>query len=136
MGTQGKFPAELISYLRVAQKAVVLTGAGVSAESGVPTFRDAATGLWAKYDPQKLATPDAFRQNPRLVWEWYAWRRDLVSQVKPNPAHFALVEMEKHIPEFQLEHHIIHLLDCLRRWSQAVILQTVKRRIRQVINID
>lgn len=79
-----------------------MTGAGVSAESGVPTFRDAQTGLWAKYNPQELATPRAFRANPRLVWEWYEWRRKLVADAKPNPAHVALVEMEKLFPQFQL----------------------------------
>lgn len=80
----------------------VLTGAGVSAESGVPTFRDAQTGLWAKYKPEDLATPRAFQRNPRLVWEWYEWRRKLVADAKPNPAHLAIVEMEKVFPQFEL----------------------------------
>src|SRR5262245_49611069 len=61
-----------------------------SAESGVPTFRDAQTGLWAKYNPEELATPQAFQRNPKLVWEWYAWRRELVTQANPNPGHMAL----------------------------------------------
>jgi NAD-dependent deacetylase len=73
---------------------VVLTGAGVSAESGVPTFRDAQTGLWARYRPEDLATPNAFLRNPQLVWDWYAWRKKLVTEVQPNPGHFALAEME------------------------------------------
>ena len=80
----------------------MLTGAGVSAESGVPTFRDAQTGLWAKYKPEDLATPRAFQRNPRLVWEWYEWRRTLVAQARPNPGHLALAEMEKFFPEFHL----------------------------------
>jgi len=80
--------------LRGAKQVVVLTGAGVSKESGVPTFRDAQEGLWARYDPQELATPDAFRRNPRLVWEWYAYRRDMLKKVTPNPGHYALVRME------------------------------------------
>jgi NAD-dependent deacetylase len=80
----------------------VLTGSGVSAESGVPTFRDAQTGLWAKYSPEELATPHAFRRNPRLVWEWYEWRRKLVANAKPNPAHVALAEMEKRFEQFHL----------------------------------
>lgn len=80
----------------------VLTGAGVSAESGVPTFRDAQTGLWARFQPEELATPAAFLRNPRLVWEWYAWRRELVSKAQPNPAHFALAELEKRAPLFTL----------------------------------
>lgn len=73
---------------------VALTGAGISAESGVPTFRDAQTGLWARYDPTDLATPQAFRRDPKLVWEWYAWRRGLVAQAQPNPGHLALAEFE------------------------------------------
>lgn len=73
----------------------VLTGSGVSAESGVPTFRDAQTGLWERYDPQELATPEAFERNPRLVWEWYSWRRELVGKARPNPGHLALAELER-----------------------------------------
>lgn len=97
-----EIPEDVIRKLRDAQHVVVLTGAGTSAESGVPTFRDALTGLWAKYDPQELATPQAFRRNPRLVWEWYAWRRNLVSAVKPNPGHYALAAIEKRVPDFTL----------------------------------
>lgn len=74
---------------------VVLTGAGVSAESGVPTFRDAQTGLWARYDPRELATPEAFERDPGLVWKWYAWRRELVSRARPNAAHLALAALER-----------------------------------------
>jgi NAD-dependent deacetylase len=96
------FPPELIRQLAAAKSVAVLTGAGVSAESGVPTFRDAQTGLWAKYSPEDLATPNAFRRNPRLVWEWYAWRRQLVANARPNPAHLALAEMEKLFPQFHL----------------------------------
>jgi len=95
-------PTELVQRLASAMSVTALTGAGVSAESGVPTFRDAQSGLWAKYRPEELATPHAFRRNPRLVWEWYAWRRKLVADARPNPAHFALVEMEKLFPQFHL----------------------------------
>lgn len=95
-------PLELIKRLASATSVTVLTGAGVSAESGVPTFRDAQTGLWAKYRPEDLATPTAFRRNPRLVWEWYAWRRKLVAEAKPNPGHFALAEFESLISKFHL----------------------------------
>src|SRR4051812_39337521 len=70
--------------LRDARFVAVLTGAGVSAESGVPTFRDAQKGLWARYDPRELATPEAFARNPRLVWDWYAQRRSMLSEVSPN----------------------------------------------------
>jgi NAD-dependent deacetylase len=72
-----------------AERVVVLTGAGVSAESGVPTFRGAA-GLWRSFRPEELATPEAFARDPRLVWEWYAWRRDLLARCAPNAAHLAL----------------------------------------------
>lgn len=71
-----------------AERVVVLTGAGVSAESGVPTFRGPG-GLWKSFRPEELATPEAFARDPRLVWEWYAWRRDLVAGCAPNPAHLA-----------------------------------------------
>ena len=92
----------LIERIRKARSVAVLTGAGVSAESGIPTFRDAQTGLWARYQPSELATPDAFRRNPRLVWEWYAYRRGLVEAAEPNPAHLALAELERRIPGFTL----------------------------------
>lgn len=72
-----------------AERVVVLTGAGVSAESGVPTFRG-ANGLWKTFRPEELATPQAFRRDPRLVWEWYGWRRKLLARCRPNPAHDAL----------------------------------------------
>jgi NAD-dependent deacetylase len=81
--------------VRSAQRVAILTGAGVSKESGVPTFRDAQDGLWAKYDPQQLATPLAFMENPKLVWDWYQYRREMVAQAKPNPGHMALAELEK-----------------------------------------
>lgn len=113
-------PAELVDRLRAAKRVTILTGAGVSAESGVPTFRDAQTGLWAKYRAEDLATPNAFRRNPRLVWEWYEWRRKLVSDARPNQGHFALAEMEKLFPDFQL---ITQNVDGLhqRAGSQRVI---------------
>ncbi len=95
-------PAELIEALRSARHVAVLTGAGISAESGVPTFREAQTGLWARYSPEELATRDAFRRQPQLVWEWYEWRRGLVSQARPNPGHLALVELERRVPHFTL----------------------------------
>lgn len=95
-------PDELTALLAEARHVAVLTGAGISAESGVPTFREAQTGLWARYDPEQLATPQAFVSNPELVWDWYAWRRELVSVVEPNPAHYALVEMAKRVPQLTL----------------------------------
>jgi NAD-dependent deacetylase len=77
-----------------ARRIAVLTGAGISAESGIPTFRDAQTGLWARYDPMQLATEDGFRADPALVWRWYAWRRDLVAKAQPNAGHRALAAAE------------------------------------------
>jgi NAD-dependent deacetylase len=113
-------PAELVARLRVARRVAVLTGAGISAESGVPTFREAQTGLWARYNPEELATPEAFQRNPRLVWEWYAWRQERVRQAEPNPGHLALVELERRIAEFTL---ITQNVDGLHRWagSQQVL---------------
>jgi NAD-dependent deacetylase len=96
------FAPELLDAVRRARRVVVLTGAGVSAESGVPTFRDAQTGLWEKFKPEELATPEAFRRNPKLVWEWYAWRREKVRSVQPNAGHKALVLMAKRYGGFTL----------------------------------
>jgi NAD-dependent deacetylase len=84
--------------LRGSKDVAVLTGAGVSKESGVPTFRDALDGLWAQYDPQELATPMAFKRNPKLVWDWYTFRRELVSKARPNPGHIALAQLEAYFP--------------------------------------
>lgn len=84
-----------------ASRIAVLTGAGISAESGVPTFRGEG-GLWRNYQATELATPEAFTRNPELVWEFYNWRRDLISKVTFNPAHRALVEMEGRVPGFAL----------------------------------
>ncbi len=97
-----EIPRELIDALRNAQHIAVLTGAGVSAESGVPTFRDAQTGLWSKFNPQELATREAFARNPKLVWEWYAHRRELVARAKPNAGHYALAELERRAKKFTL----------------------------------
>lgn len=87
----------LIETLRGSASAVFLTGAGVSAESGIPTFRDAMTGLWSRYRPEELATPDGFQRDPELVWRWYEWRRGMVSESDPNPGHHALRRMQHHL---------------------------------------
>ena len=97
-----KIPAALTEALRRAHHIVVLTGSGISAESGVPTFRDAQTGLWSKFKPEDFATPEAFERNPKLVWEWYAWRRELVAKAQPNPGHLALAEIERRVPKLTL----------------------------------
>ncbi len=88
-------------WIQSASSIAVLTGAGISAESGVPTFRGAG-GLWKNYRPEELATPQAFARNPSLVWEWYAWRRELIAKTEPNPGHFALAELESRTTEFTL----------------------------------
>lgn len=95
-------PPRLVERLRDARSIVALTGSGISAESGIPTFREAQTGLWARYDPQQLATPEAFMRDPKLVWEWYEWRRKLVGDAEPNPGHRALVELEGRVSNFTL----------------------------------
>jgi NAD-dependent deacetylase len=99
---QTNIPLALLDALVRGRRIAVLTGAGISAESGVPTFRDAQTGLWARYDPQDLATPEAFRRDPKLVWDWYAWRRQLVAAAKPNPGHFGLVRLQELFPDLIL----------------------------------
>ena len=96
------FPPELLTLLRGTSKLVALTGAGVSQESGLRTFRDAQTGLWAQYKPEDLASPQAFARDPKLIWDWYAWRREAVKGVRPNAGHYALAEIEKRIPQFTL----------------------------------
>jgi len=89
-------------HLRHARRVTVLTGAGISAESGVPTFRDALTGLWAQYRAEELATPEAFARNPALVWDWYRMRRELVAGIQPNPGHRALRALEEWVPDLVL----------------------------------
>jgi NAD-dependent deacetylase len=89
------------NWLRDASSVAVLTGAGVSAESGVPTFRG-EQGLWKQYRAEELATPGAFARDPKLVWEWYDWRRSLIAQAKPNPGHYALAEAESRARKFTL----------------------------------
>jgi NAD-dependent deacetylase len=101
----GKIPAmppSLINALRSALRITVLTGAGVSAESGIPTFRDKQTGLWEKYDAMELATPHAFASDPALVWGWYEWRRMAVLRAEPNRAHHAIAQLERQAPHFTL----------------------------------
>lgn len=93
---------ELATRLRDARSVVVLTGAGMAAESGIPTFREAQTGLWARYRPEDLATPHAFARNPRLVWQWYAWRREIVRHAEPHAGHLALAALEGRIPSFSV----------------------------------
>lgn len=88
-------------WLHSARKVAVLTGAGLSAESGIPTFRGAG-GLWKQFRPEDLATPEAFSRDPKLVWEWYDWRRGLIAAAGPNTGHRALADLARRIPVFTL----------------------------------
>jgi NAD-dependent deacetylase len=95
-----------------AKSVAVLTGAGISAESGIPTFRGAG-GLWKNFRAEKLATPEAFARDPRLVWEWYNWRREIIAKAEPNAAHRALVTLEAAKPQFTLiTQNVDGLHDC------------------------
>ena len=94
-------PSEIFDKIICAKKASALTGAGVSAESGVPTFRG-EKGLWRNRRPEELASMDGFLDDPRLVWEWYDWRRQTIAGLKPNPGHYALAEMEVVFEDFTL----------------------------------
>jgi NAD-dependent deacetylase len=122
-------PVELISLLRGSSRLVALTGAGVSQESGLRTFRDAQTGLWSQYKPEDLASPEAFRRDPKLVWDWYAWRREAVKGVRPNPGHYALAEIERQVPEFTL---ITQNVDGLHRMAGSTNLLELHGNIQRV----
>ena len=87
-------PADIAEACRSARSVAVLTGAGMSAESGIPTFRDARTGLWERFDPTQLATPDAWLRDPSLVWAWYQWRAALVRRAAPHAGHLALARWQ------------------------------------------
>ena len=123
------FPSDLINLLKKAARVAVLTGAGVSQESGLHTFRDAQVGLWAQYRPEDLATPEAFYRDPKLVWDWYMWRREAIKGTRPNPGHDALVVMEKHIPDFTL---ITQNVDGLHRMAGNVNVLELHGNIMRV----
>jgi NAD-dependent deacetylase len=88
-------PAVVRRRLRIARRVVFFTGAGMSSESGIPTFRDAMEGLWAKYDPTEVASPKAFKANPQLVWDWYCYRAEIIRTAKPNAGHRAIAQLAK-----------------------------------------
>ena len=96
-----EIPLSLLENLAKANHIVAMTGAGVSAESGIATFRD-PDGLWSKFNPMELASINGFMSNPELVWEWYQYRRAIVNKSEPNPGHYALAEMERMFPKFDL----------------------------------
>jgi NAD-dependent deacetylase len=101
MGQEISISERLRSLLSKDTKVVILTGAGISVESGVPTFRG-EEGLWKKFRPEELATFDAFMANPQLVWEWYEYRRKIIEEIKPNPGHMALVDFQSYFDKFDL----------------------------------
>ena len=118
----------LRNKLASALAVTVVTGAGISADSGVPTFRG-SEGLWRTFRPEDLATPDAFARDPRLVWEWYNWRRELIAAKQPNPAHDAVVEIEGRIKEFWL---ITQNVDGLHRRAGSRRISEIHGNIWQV----
>jgi NAD-dependent deacetylase len=93
---------DCVTALRAAKRVVVFTGAGVSAESGIATFRDAMTGLWSRFNAQELATPEAFERDPDLVWAWYESRRRQVLQSKPNPGHLAIAALMQRVEHLRV----------------------------------
>lgn len=114
--------------LAAAQSITVLTGAGISADSGVPTFRG-ADGLWRNFRAEDLATPEAFERDPRVVWEWYNWRRELIAAKKPNPAHVAIAELEHRCAQFWL---ITQNVDGLHRTAGSQRLSEIHGNIWMV----
>lgn len=101
MNMSSIFSDKLTKKLQQAESFTAFTGAGMSSESGIPTFRG-ENGLWKKFKPEELANFDAFIRNPELVWEWYQYRRKIISSVQPNPGHYALAEMEKYFKHFTI----------------------------------
>lgn len=97
-----EIPDRLIASIRASQHLVVLTGAGVSQESGLATFRVPQTGLWERFNPEDLATPEAFQRQPELVWGWYEWRRMQVMRAAPNAAHLAIKTLAERVPRLTL----------------------------------
>jgi NAD-dependent deacetylase len=122
------FSHSMMERFRRAKRVVVITGAGISAESGVPTFRG-SNGLWRRYRAEDLATPQAFQGDPRLVWEWYDWRRRLISGKEPNAGHLAIAEMEDLFEEFLL---ITQNVDGLHRKAGSTKLIEIHGNIWKV----
>ena len=116
------------AHLASARNVTVLTGAGISADSGVPTFRG-ADGLWRNFRAEDLATPEAFARDPQLVWEWYNWRRELIATKRPNPAHEAVVKLERRFKQFWL---ITQNVDGLHRIAGSQRLSEIHGNIWKV----
>jgi NAD-dependent deacetylase len=122
-----EIPSDLIKHLKASRSIVFFSGAGISAESGIPTFRG-KDGIWNKFRPEELANFDAFIRNPQLVWEWYNYRKSIVYQSKPNPGHFAIVEMEKY---FQNVIVITQNVDNLHRRAGSKIVYELHGNIER-----
>ena len=122
-----EFPERLLRSLSRARSVAAFTGAGVSAESGVPTFRG-ADGIWAKFNPAELANIDAFMKNPALVWEWYRQRKHIIASVSPNPGHIALARMETVFPVFAV---ITQNIDILHRRAGSRIVHELHGNIER-----
>jgi NAD-dependent deacetylase len=116
-----------------AHRVVVSSGAGMSKESGIPTFRDAMEGLWSNFDPQELATEAGFRADPRRVWSWYAWRRERVGDARPNPGHLALVELQAHVPKLTV---VTQNVDGLHTEAGSADVVELHGNIRRVKCLD
>ncbi len=127
MQSQSGMP-EVRARLATARAVTVLTGAGISADSGVPTFRG-ADGLWRNFRAEDLATPEAFARDPRLVWEWYNWRRELIATKKPNPAHYAVADLERRLERCWL---ITQNVDGLHRTAGSQKLSEIHGNIWKV----
>jgi len=126
------FSEQLISKLKKAESIAVFTGAGISAESGVPTFRG-ENGLWKKFRPEELANFDAFMRNPDLVWEWYRYRKKIIADIKPNPGHYALAEMENYHKNFAI---ITQNVDNLHRRAGSKTVYELHGNIERNYCID
>lgn len=126
-------PADLVDALRLARHVLVFTGAGVSAESGIPTFRDAMTGLWQRFDPAELASPEAFQRDPALVWGWYEWRRMKVLRAQPNPAHTAIANLKQRLPRLSL---VTQNVDDLHERAGSTVLAHLHGQINKPLCFD
>jgi NAD-dependent deacetylase len=122
-----RFSDSLVNSLVQAQHVVAFTGAGISAESGVPTFRG-PEGIWSKFKPEELASMEAFMKNPALVWEWYAHRKTIIATVQPNPGHVALARMEALFPRFTL---ITQNIDNLHRRAGSTMVHELHGNIER-----
>ncbi|MBX9568239.1 MAG: NAD-dependent deacylase [Candidatus Obscuribacterales bacterium] len=124
---------KVVDILATAKSVVFLTGAGVSKESGIPTFREAQTGLWENYNPEELATPQAFQRNPVLVWQWYDHRRRKLDEVTPNPGHYAIAELEQVVPKVVV---LTQNVDGLHRISGSTDVVELHGNIREFYCFD